>query len=69
MRYSVEEFYKFTPAKLKEISDIYKEEKKNVIIRAYIDIMKAQHGDDKKEKIKDSTTRIVKDANEFFDLI
>lgn len=69
LRYSVEEFYKFTPAKLKEISDIYKEEKKNVIIHAYVDIMKAQHGDDKKEKIKDSTTRVVKDANEFFDLI
>lgn len=69
MRYSVEEFYKFTPAKLKEISDIYKEEKKNVFIRAYIDIMKAQHGDDKKEKTKNSTTRVVKDANEFFDLI
>ena len=69
LKYSVEEFYKFTPAKLKEISDIYKEEKKNVIIHAYVDIMKAQHGDDKKEKIKDSTTRVVKDANEFFDLI
>lgn len=69
LRYSVEEFYKFTPAKLKEISDIYREEKKNVIIHAYVDIMKAQHGDDKKEKIKDPTVRTVKDANEFFDLI
>lgn len=69
MRYSVEEFYKFTPAKLKEISDIYKEEKKNVFIRAYIDIMKAQNGGKENTKTENSETRIVKDANEFFDLI
>ena len=69
MKYSVEEFYNFTPAKLKEISNIYKEENKGIIISAYIDIMKAQNGGKGNTKTENSEIRKVKDANEFFDLI
>ena len=69
MKYSVEEFYNFTPAKLKEISNIYREENKGVIISAYIDIMKAQNGGKGNTKTENSEIRKVKDANEFFDLI
>ena len=69
MKYSVEEFYNFTPAKLKEISNIYREENKGVIISAYIDIMKAQNGGKGNTKTENSEVRKVKDANEFFDLI
>ena len=69
MKYSVEEFYNFTPAKLKEISNIYREENKGIIISAYIDIMKAQNGSKGNTKTENSEVRKVKDANEFFDLI
>ena len=69
MKYSVEEFYNFTPAKLKEISNIYREENKGIIISAYIDIMKAQNGGKGNTKTENSEVRKVKDANEFFDLI
>ena len=69
MKYSVEEFYNFTPAKLKEISNIYREENKGIIISAYIDIMKAQNGGKENTKAENSEVRKVKDANEFFDLI
>ena len=69
MKYSVEEFYNFTPAKLKEISNIYREENKGIIISAYIDIMKAQNGGKGNTKTENSEIRKVKDANEFFDLI
>ena len=69
MKYSIEEFYNFTPAKLKGISNIYREENKGIIISAYIDIMKAQNGGKGNTKTENSETRIVKDANEFFDLI
>ena len=69
MKYSVEEFYNFTPAKLKEISNIYREENKGVIISAYIDIMKAHNGGKGNTKTENSEVRKVKDANEFFDLI
>ena len=69
MKYSVEEFYNFTPAKLKGISNIYREENKGVIISAYIDIMKAQNGGKGNTKTENSEVRKVKDANEFFDLI
>lgn len=69
MKYSVEEFYNFTPAKLKGISNIYREENKGVIISAYIDIMKAQNGGKGNTKTENSEIRKVKDANEFFDLI
>lgn len=69
MKYSVEEFYNFTPAKLKGISNIYREEKKGIIISAYIDIMKAQNGGKENTKTENSEVRKVKDANEFFDLI
>ena len=69
MKYSVEEFYNFTPAKLKEISNIYREENKGIIISAYIDIMKAQNGSKVNTKTENSEVRKVKDANEFFDLI
>ena len=69
MKYSIEEFYNFTPAKLKEISNIYREENKGTIISAYIDIMKAQNGGKENTKAENSETRVVKDANEFFDLI
>ena len=69
MKYSVEEFYNFTPAKLKEISNIYREENKGIIISAYIDIMKAQNGSKGNTKTENSEIRKVKDANEFFDLI
>ena len=69
MKYSVEEFYNFTPAKLKEISNIYREENKGIIISAYIDIMKAQNGGKENTKTENSEVRKVKDANEFFDLI
>ena len=69
MKYSVEEFYNFTPAKLKEISNIYREENKGIIISAYIDIMKAQNGGKGNTKTENSEVRRVKDANEFFDLI
>ena len=69
MKYSVEEFYNFTPSKLKEISNIYREENKGVIISAYIDIMKAQNGGKGNTKTENSEVRKVKDANEFFDLI
>lgn len=69
MKYSVEEFYNFTPAKLKGISNIYREENKGIIISAYIDIMKAQNGGKGNTKTENSEVRKVKDANEFFDLI
>ena len=69
MKYSVEEFYNFTPAKLKGISNIYREENKGIIISAYIDIMKAQNGSKGNTKTENSEVRKVKDANEFFDLI
>lgn len=69
MKYSVEEFYNFTPSKLKEISNIYREENKGIIISAYIDIMKAQNGGKENTKTENSEVRKVKDANEFFDLI
>ena len=69
MKYSVEEFYNFTPAKLKGISNIYREENKGIIISAYIDIMKAQNGGKGNTKTENSEIRKVKDANEFFDLI
>ena len=69
MKYSVEEFYNFTPSKLKEISNIYREENKGIIISAYIDIMKAQNGGKGNTKTENSEVRKVKDANEFFDLI
>ena len=69
MKYSVEEFYNFTPAKLKEISNIYREENKGIIISAYIDIMKAQNDGKGNTKTENSEVRKVKDANEFFDLI
>ena len=69
MKYSTEEFYNFTPAKLKEISNIYREENKGMIISAYIDIMKAQNGGKGNTKTENSEVRKVKDANEFFDLI
>ena len=69
MKYSIEEFYNFTPAKLKEISNIYREENKGIIISAYIDIMKAQNGGKENTKTENSEIRKVKDANEFFDLI
>ena len=69
MKYSVEEFYNFTPAKLKGISNIYREENKGIIISAYIDIMKAQNGGRGNTKTENSEIRKVKDANEFFDLI
>ena len=69
MKYSIEEFYNFTPAKLKEISNIYREENKGIIISAYIDIMKAQNGGKENTKTENSEVRKVKDANEFFDLI
>ena len=69
MKYSVEEFYNFTPAKLKEISNIYREENKGIIISAYIDIMKAQNGGKGNTKTENSEVRKVKDANEFLDLI
>ena len=69
MKYSVEEFYNFTPSKLKGISNIYREENKGVIISAYIDIMKAQNGGKGNTKTENSEVRKVKDANEFFDLI
>ena len=69
MKYSVEEFYNFTPSKLKEISNIYREENKGIIISAYIDIMKAQNGGKGNTKTENSEIRKVKDANEFFDLI
>ena len=69
MKYSVEEFYNFTPAKLKGISNIYREENKGIIISAYIDIMKAQNGGKGNTKTGNSEVRKVKDANEFFDLI
>ena len=69
MKYSVEEFYDFTPAKLKGISNIYREENKGIIISAYIDIMKAQNGGKGNTKTENSEVRKVKDANEFFDLI
>ena len=69
MKYSVEEFYNFTPAKLKEISNIYREENKGIIISVYIDIMKAQNGGKGNTKTENSEIRKVKDANEFFDLI
>ena len=69
MKYSVEEFYNFTPSKLKGISNIYREENKGIIISAYIDIMKAQNGGKGNTKTENSEVRKVKDANEFFDLI
>ena len=69
MKYSVEEFYNFTPAKLKGISNIYREENKGIIISAYIDIMKAQNDGKGNTKTENSEVRKVKDANEFFDLI
>ena len=69
MKYSIEEFYNFTPAKLKEISNIYREENKGIIISAYIDIMKAQNSGKENTKAENSEVRKVKDANEFFDLI
>ena len=69
MKYSVEEFYNFTPAKLKGISNIYREENKGIIISAYIDIMKAQNGGKGNTKTENSEVRKVKDANEFFELI
>lgn len=63
MKYSTKEFYSFTPAKLKEISRIYNEENKVPIIKAYIDILKSRTGS------KRNDVRVIKDANEFFDLI
>ncbi|WP_455938022.1 hypothetical protein [Gemella morbillorum] len=69
MKYSVEEFYNFTPTKLKEISNIYREENKGTIISAYIDIMKAQNSGKENTKTENPEIRKVKDANEFFDLI
>ena len=69
MKYSVEEFYNFTPSKLKEISNIYREENKGIIISAYIDIMKAQNGGKGNTKTENSEIRKVKYANEFFYLI
>ena len=57
MKYSVEEFYNFTPAKLKEISNIYREENKGIIISAYIDIMKAQNGGKGNTKTENSEVR------------
>ena len=69
MKYSTKEFYNFTPSKLKEISNIYREENKGIIISAYIDIMKAQNSGKENTKTENSEVRTVKDANEFFDLI
>lgn len=64
IKYSTKEFYNFTPAKLKEISRIYNEENKVPIIKAYIDILKSRTGNN-----NDTNVRVIKDANEFFDLI
>lgn len=64
MKYSTKDFYNLTPAKLKEISRIYNEENKVPIIKAYIDILKSRTGNN-----NDTNVRVIKDANEFFDLI
>ena len=53
-----------TPYKLKTIFKNIDENKKTGIILAYVDIMKARNSDTKEDSVK-----VVKDANEFFNLI
>ena len=69
MKYTIENFYNYTPAKLKEKQNKKNKANKGIIISAYIDIMKAQNGGKENTKAENSEVRKVKDANEFFDLI
>lgn len=64
LKMTIDEFYSMTPYKLKTIIKNIDESKKKGILLAYIDIMKARSSNAEKENVK-----VVKDANEFFDLI
>ena len=64
LKMTIEQFYSMTPYKLKTIFKNIDENKKTGIILAYVDIMKARNSDTKEDSVK-----VVKDANEFFNLI
>ena len=66
--FSKEQFYNSTPSELKQLLNNDMLHKKNVLIRAYIDVMEARNKSVPNNKKEENVIQ-ASDANEFFNLI
>ena len=65
LHFTKEQFFETTPRELKALLNAYKLNQKNILLTAYIEIMKSI----KKPTTKKEEVIKVQDANDFFNLI